>query len=67
MFNKLGKLIPTILLILFAVISSMMLLSYFDINMNTKNNLILNRYAVFEGMKENMILEEEEKKKKKTE
>ena len=55
--NKLGKLLPTIIYILIAVIVSMMLLSYFNINMNSNDGLRLNRVAIFEGnenMKENM-------------
>ena len=55
--NKFGKLLPTIIYILIAVIVSMMLLSYFNINMNSNDGLRLNRVAIFEGnenMKENM-------------
>ena len=51
--NKLGKLLPTIIYILIAVIVSMMLLSYFNINMNSNDGLRLNRVAIFEG-NENM-------------
>ena len=64
MFNKLGKLLPTIIYILIAVIVSMMLLSYFNINMNSNDGLRLNRVAIFEG-NENMILKDEEEDKKK--
>lgn len=60
MFKNLGKLLPTIIFILIAVITSMMLLSYFNINMNDNNGLKLNRHAVFEG-NEN-ILEKKDKK-----
>ena len=62
--NKLGKLLPTIIYILIAVIVSMMLLSYFNINMNSNDGLRLNRFAVFEG-NENMK-EKENKKIKET-
>ena len=62
--NKLGKLLPTIIYILIAVIVSMMLLSYFNINMNSNDGLRLNRVAIFEG-NENMILKDEEEDKKK--
>ena len=51
--NKFGKLLPTIIYILIAVIVSMMLLSYFNINMNSNDGLRLNRVAIFEG-NENM-------------
>jgi len=54
MFKNFSKLLPTIIFILFAVIASMMLLSYFNINMNDNSKIKLNRYAVFEGMKETM-------------
>jgi hypothetical protein len=65
MFNKLGKLLPTIIYILIAVIVSMMLLSYFNINMNSSDTLSLNRVAIFEGNTNMLIDEEEEEKKKK--
>ena len=69
--NKLGKLLPTIIYILIAVIVSMMLLSYFNINMNSNDGLRLNRVAIFEGnenMKENMNkkIKETMKSKKET-
>ena len=61
--NKLGKLLPTIIYILIAVIVSMMLLSYFNINMNSNDGLRLNRFAVFEG---NENMKEKDKKIKET-
>lgn len=57
MFKNFSKLIPTIIFILIAVIGSMMLLSYFNINMLDNNNKKLSRIAVFEGLKETMILD----------
>ena len=62
--NKLGKLLPTIIYILIAVIVSMMLLSYFNINMNSSDSLRLNRFAIFEG-NENMLKDEEDEEEKK--
>ena len=62
--NKLGKLLPTIIYILIAVIVSMMLLSYFNINMNSNDSLRLNRFAIFEG-NENMLKDEEDEEEKK--
>lgn len=57
MFKNLSKLIPTIIFVLLAVIGSMMLLSYFNVSMLDNNNKKLSRTAVFEGMKETMIIE----------
>lgn len=60
MFKNLSKLIPTIIFVLLAVIGSMMLLSYFNVSMLDNNNKKLSRTAVFEGMKETMIIEKDD-------
>ena len=60
MFKNLSKLIPTIIFVLLAVIGSMMLLSYFNVSMLDNNNKKLSRTAVFEGMKETMIIESDD-------
>ena len=66
MFKNLGKLLPTIIFILIAVIASMMLLSYFNINMSDNNGLKLNRHAIFEG-NENILVDEKEKEEEEEE
>ena len=71
--NKMRALLPTIGFILVAVIVSMMVLNYFNINMNDNSGLrVLNRSAVFEGMsncqqQEGMENEEKEEKEEKEE
>ena len=51
MFINVGKSLYTIIYVLFAIIILMMVLSYFNINLNPDENanIKLNRSAVFEG------------------
>ena len=49
--NNMKKLLPTIGFILVAVVVSIMLLNYFNINVSDNSGLrVLNRTAVFEGL-----------------
>ena len=51
LFSKMGTLISTIILILIVVIVSMVLLSYFQVDMNDNDGLrVLNRAATFGGL-----------------
>jgi hypothetical protein len=60
MANKLIKMLQTIAFIIIIVLASIILLSYFKINMNPddkvipnkfpENKLVLNRFAVYEGI-----------------
>jgi hypothetical protein len=60
MANKLIKMLQTIAFIIIIVLASIILLSYFKINMNQddkvipnkfpENKLVLNRFAVYEGI-----------------
>uniref|UniRef100_A0A6C0DY77 Uncharacterized protein n=1 Tax=viral metagenome TaxID=1070528 RepID=A0A6C0DY77_9ZZZZ len=60
MANKLIKMLHTIAFIIIIVLASIILLSYFKINMNPddkvipnkfpENKLVLNRFAVYEGI-----------------
>ena len=51
MFINVGKSLYTIIYVLFSIIILMMVLSYFNINLNPNENanIKLNRSAVFEG------------------
>jgi len=51
MFINVGKSLYTIIYVLFAIIIVMMVLSYFNINLNPNENanIKLNRSAIFEG------------------
>lgn len=51
MFINVGRSLYTIIYVLFAIIILMMVLSYFNINLNPDENanIKLNRSAVFEG------------------
>ena len=59
--KNMSNILPTIGLVLVLVIVSMMLISYFGINMNNNSGLgVLNRSATFEGFKEGLLVQEEE-------
>jgi hypothetical protein len=49
MATKLVAMIQTIAFIIIAVLVSIILLSYFNINMNSDETLKLNRFAIYEG------------------
>jgi len=61
MASKFVKMTQTIVFIVIAIVVSIILLSYFNINMTSNDTLKLNRFAVFEGFEE-----QQEKEKKKT-
>tara|TARA_B110001450_G_scaffold106253_1_gene100598 strand:- start:7665 stop:7892 length:228 start_codon:yes stop_codon:yes gene_type:complete len=48
--KKLEKLLPTIIFIVVAVIVSMLLLSFFKVDLGENGLRVLNRSAVYEGM-----------------
>ena len=50
-FKTLSSLLPMIALIIVAIVISIIMLNYFNINMEDNNGFIsLNRHAVYEGM-----------------
>ena len=49
MASKFAKMTQTIVFIIFAVLASIILLSYFNINMTSNEPSKLNRFAIFEG------------------
>lgn len=51
MASRYAKMTQTIIFIIFAVLLSMILLSYFNINMTSNEPSKLNRFAVYEGLK----------------
>jgi len=51
MASRYAKMTQTIIFIIFAVVLSMILLSYFNINMTANEPSKLNRFAVYEGLK----------------
>lgn len=51
MASKFAKMTQTIVFIIFAVLASIILLSYFNINMTSNDTSKLNRFAVYEGLK----------------
>ena len=57
MASKFAKMTQTIVFIIFAVLASIILLSYFNINMTSNEPSKLNRFAIFEGH-ENMAKKE---------
>lgn len=57
MASKFAKMTQTIVFIIFAVLASIILLSYFNINMTSNEPSKLNRFAIFEGH-ENMAIKE---------
>ena len=52
MASKFAKMTQTIVFIIFAVLASIILLSYFNINMTSNDTSKLNRFAVYEGYEE---------------
>ena len=52
MVSKFAKMIQTIIFIIFAVLLSIIILSYFNINMTSNDPSKLNRFAVYEGYEE---------------
>ncbi len=48
--KKLEKLLPTIIFIVVAVVVSMLLLSFFKVDLGENGLRVLNRSAVYEGM-----------------
>lgn len=72
MASRYAKMTQTIIFIIFAVVVSIILLSYFNINMISNEPSKLNRFAVYEGLKnkegkENMKGKKENMKGRKTE
>ena len=68
MASKFAKMTQTIVFIIFAVLASIILLSYFNINMTSNEPSKLNRFAIFEGhenmaIKENMTIKDKDVKK----
>ncbi len=53
MASRYAKMTQTIIFIIFAVVLSMILLSYFNINMTSNESSKLNRFAVYEGLTNN--------------
>jgi hypothetical protein len=53
MASRYAKMTQTIIFIIFAVVLSMILLSYFNINMTSNEPSKLNRFAVYEGLTNN--------------
>ena len=69
MASKFAKMTQTIVFIIFAVLASIILLSYFNINMTSNEPSKLNRFAIFEGhenmaIKENMTIKDNDGRKK---
>ena len=60
MASKFAKMTQTIVFIIFAVLASIILLSYFNINMTSNEPSKLNRFAIFEGH-ENMAIKDVKK------
>ena len=52
MASKFAKMTQTIVFIIFAVLASIILLSYFNINMTSNDISKLNRFAIYEGYEE---------------
>ena len=52
MASRFAKMIQTIIFIIFAVLLSIIILSYFNINMTSNDPSKLNRFAVYEGYEE---------------
>jgi predicted RND superfamily exporter protein len=52
MASRFAKMTQTIIFIIFAVVLSIILLSYFNINMTSNEPSKLNRFAVYEGYEE---------------
>ena len=50
MFSKMNKLMPTVVLVIVAVVVSMLLLNFFKVDLNDTGLSVLNRSAKFEGM-----------------
>ena len=61
MASKFAKMTQTIVFIIFAVLASIIVLSYFNINMTSNEPSKLNRFAIFEGH-ENIANKEGKKK-----
>ena len=57
MASKFAKMTQTIVFIIFAVLASIILLSYFNINMTSNEPSKLNRFAIFEGHENQAIKE----------
>jgi hypothetical protein len=53
MASRYAKMTQTIIFIIFAVVLSIILLSYFNINMSSNEPSKLNRFAVYEGLTNN--------------
>ncbi len=53
MASRYAKMTQTIIFIIFAVVLSIILLSYFNINMTSNEPSKLNRFAVYEGLTNN--------------
>jgi hypothetical protein len=69
MASRFANLTQTTIFIIFAVVLSIILLNYFNIDMTSNDTLKLNRYAIYEGFEENMVEKMEdntENKKKKS-
>jgi len=67
MASRYAKMTQTIIFIIFAVVLSIILLSYFNINMTSNEPSKLNRFAVYEGLKNKEGQENIKKEGKKTE
>ena len=52
MASRYAKMTQTIIFIIFAVVLSIIILSYFNINMTSNEPSKLNRFAVYEGYEE---------------
>ena len=65
MASRFTKMTQTTIFIIVAVVVSIILLSYFNINMTTDDTLKLNRYAIYEGFKENNDENKKDEKNKK--
>jgi len=63
MASRFGKMTQTIIFIIFAVLLSIIILSYFNINMTSNEPSKLNRFAVYEGFKEKQEKEKEKENK----
>jgi len=65
MASRYAKMTQTIIFIIFAVVLSIILLSYFNINMTSNEPSKLNRFAVYEGFEKQQEQEQEKEKEKK--
>lgn len=63
MASKFAKMTQTIVFIIFAVLASIILLSYFNINMTSNDTSKLNRFAVYEGLTNTNMDSDKNKKK----